>query len=228
MTATHPNAAAVRVAAVFASGIAINGLSDAMPLTAPLVVGLAVVALLLLLAAESSHTIRLPAALNPELAKFTLGSLLLGAFVGAIAVIPLGEARRLRLPQQYRNGDVAELYVHNYEVAAVVVLTGLAVVAASRRQSITRWLTYLAASLAGMTLSLTFFKGAENEALQTFLGWFAVSLIITLTLMLLPELGRLFGDFLWGRPPVQAPAGTAQEASTAAEPTEPGGAREAS
>lgn len=192
MTASPQTSPGVRVAAVFVSGLAINGLSDSLRLTAPVVLGLALVALLLLLAAESAHTsVSLPAVLNPELLKFVLASLLLGAGIGASSIIPIWQSRRIYLPQ----GG----YVHNYEIGAAAALISLAVIAASRRQRLTRWLTYIAASLAGMTLSVTYGKPLENDALTTFVSWFIIATVITLTLSQLPELGRLFRDFLLGR-----------------------------
>ncbi len=200
----------MKVTAVAVSGLAINGLSDVLLLTAPAVFALSILGLLLLLFAESpSSSLSLPGRINVDLLKFSLVSLQLGAVIGACSVIPLLPARRVALPPAGFAGAASELYVYSYEIVAVAILTSLAALAALRRRAVVDWLVFLAASIAGMTLSLTYFKSADNDPVTTFVGWLAASAGLTLTLTLLPEAVRLFRDFL-------GPARTTLTDSTAA------------
>jgi hypothetical protein len=199
------NSSLLKVMALIISGIAINKLSELFAISAPLIILLALVSLLLLLAVESPEVVGAryakhsgPAA---DLAKFSLASLLLGACIGAISVIPLFRTRSLSMPW-----GATDYFVHNYEVAAASVITLLACIPAARRRKPVQWMAFLTSAMTGMSLAVVSLKPSRwegeiyvpgNSFLWTFLGWLVFSVTVTLIVALGRDIGRLFVAF-WG------------------------------
>ena len=186
-----------KVALIFASGLAVNKLSDLFEASAPLAIGGALVVLTFLLISESrpggraanGKASRDPA--NRDLVKFSLASVLLGALVGGAAILPVFEGRTYW-------GIFPGTYFHSYELGAAAVLSFAAAVAAFRRTSLLRVATFVLCSIAGMTLLLVTIAPG-NRFTITFVGWSAAASIITLCGYLLPDINHLFWGFLAGR-----------------------------
>ena len=123
---------------------------------------------------------------NLRLAKLALLSTLIGAGVGAIAVQPL-------LRERYFEG--AWGFFYNYELGAAAVLVVLASTSAIRRQEPVQWLIFLAASVAGMTLSIVYLKPV-NDFVSTFAGWLVAATLATVVVSSGRELARILVDFL--------------------------------
>ncbi|WP_456610254.1 hypothetical protein [Blastococcus sp. SYSU DS0619] len=184
--------------AIFLSAIAFNLLSDQFEVSAPLVMLLAFIALLLLLVVESQS--RSSSAGSPpsrhflsetskNLLIFSLSSMILGAIVGAIWVLPIWESQEIDPP-------LVGGFFHNYELGAALVIAVLGCVAAVRGRPPADWLIFLTAAVTGMTLAIVSLKPV-NDFLPTFLGWWAVVALATITVAFFPEVFRLFGAF-WG------------------------------
>ena len=164
-----------------------NWLSDEISVSPPILILLAAVALVLLVAAERSSRVDLPIkAADAELLKLALLALLVGATAGSIAVLPLMDEHRLDGPWGY---------FHNYELAAVVAIVCLASVSAVRRRIPVEWMTFLAASVAGMTLSVVYLKPG-NDFVSTFLGWLLAAALATTLVASGKDLVALFVRFL--------------------------------
>ena len=181
----------VPVAAVVVSGLVVNWLSDTISVSAPILIALAAVALFLLVAAERSSRVAVPiVGPNVELAKLALLALLIGAGVGAAAVLPIFNEHVLTGPWGY---------FHTYELGATCALVTLGVVSAVRRREPVQWLVFLAGSTAGMSLAIVSLKPG-NAFVPTFAGWLVVAVVVTTVAANGRDLVRMFGDFLGFRP----------------------------
>ncbi|KRF36650.1 hypothetical protein ASG94_04275 [Nocardioides sp. Soil805] len=148
----------------------------------------ALVGLLLLVAAERSSSVHLPAdAADLTQTKFALMSLLIGAVVGAAWILPIWEERAMRAPLGW-----APFF--NYELGAASTLAALACVSAVRRREPLLWLVFLASAVAGMSLAVASLRA--HAFVVTFLGWLLYSVVLTFFVSAAPELARLFADFL--------------------------------
>ncbi len=184
--------------AIFLSAIAFNLLSDQFEVSAPLVMLLAFVALLLLLVVESQPrssngasdlSRHLLSETSKNLLVFSLSSMLLGAVVGGVWVLPIWKSREINPP-------LVEGFFHNYELGATLFIAALGCLAAVRGRPPADWLVFLTAAITGMTLAIVSLKPV-NDFLSTFLGWWTVAALATLTVAFFPEIFRLFRAF-WG------------------------------
>jgi hypothetical protein len=192
-------AAVGRVSAIFLSAVAFNMLSDQFEISAPLVMVLALAALLVLLVVESaprspqggSDGKPLLSQASKNLLVFSLSSLLLGVLVGGAWVLPIWESREIHPPP-----ELGLTFFHNYELGAALVITALGCVAAARGRPPVDLLIFLTSAVTGMTLAIVSLQ-PTNEFLTTFLAWLLVAIMLTLAVAMMPEVFRLFRVF-WG------------------------------
>lgn len=177
----------IPVAAAVLSGLVVNWLSDEIRVSPPILIVLAAVTLVLLAAAERSTNVDLPfRSADVEMMKLALLALLIGASVGALAVMPLMDERRLIGPWGY---------FHNYELGAAIALVCIASVSALRRRDPAQWMIFLAGSIAGMSLSVVYLKPG-NAFVPTFAGWLIASALATTLVANAREFASLFLEFL--------------------------------
>lgn len=169
----------LRVSLIFASGVAINKLSDVVSISAPLVITLALITLIIMInyerssgatQAKQARARRSGVESNFALVELALSALLLGAAAGGVAVIPILRTLTLDWPPG------ATYY--SYEFAAFVVIEALAILGAYRTRSIMLSSSFVIAAVAGMSLAVVFVK-PENDFTATFLGWSLTGLLLT-------------------------------------------------
>lgn len=198
---------AIKVLVVVASGIAINNLSDQFDSTAPVIIFGSLLALLGMLFYES-HIDR-QGATGPtgtaretlDLAKFCLASLLLGALISAVSLLPLFGNRTFTLPDKFVVFEgITEFQL--YELGAASCITLLGVWAVVRRNSVVQIIAFLSSAIAGMTLAISMWpSGYVNETYEvtaTFLGWLTGALIVNFIVYMAPDVIRLYAGF-WFR-----------------------------
>lgn len=172
-----------RVLVLVLGGVAINKLSDLVHASAPVILIGSVLALLAVLVYEARHDRGLHPSgrgidTDADLAIFSLTNLILGAIVGALAVLPVFDEHAWRLNIDL-GGDAVPT-VFNYELLAVLTIAVLAVVPAWRRKPPLQLAAFAVPALSGMTLALVTLK-PSNDFLSTFATWsIAIGLLVSL------------------------------------------------
>jgi hypothetical protein len=126
---------------------------------------------------------------SKNLLVFSLSSLLLGAAIGGLWVLPIWETVRIEPP-------FALTYFHNYEAGAAAVIAALGCIAAVRGRPVADWLIFLTAATTGTTLAIVSLEPV-NDFFSTFLGWLLAEAVVTLAIAFFPEVVRVFRSF-WG------------------------------
>lgn len=196
----------LKVAVIVLGGIAVNKLSELFDATAPVILGGSFVVLIGMIFYETYRVSDKRAANKAsgvmdtlDLAKFCLASMLLGAAVSAVSMLPLFPDRIM--PALIPVEGVVSKY-HLFELGATSFITVLAVVAVARRSSPIQVLAFLASAIAGMTLAIAVrpVTGSERFSFMfTFLGWFLAAGAVTFLVHMLPDIVRLYAGFWFGR-----------------------------
>lgn len=190
---TSSKSAIVSVAAILLSGLAINWASGLYEPTAPVLLIVSVVALVLAFAAQNQGAVGGPGSsrrANFDLARFALVAVVLGALVGAAWVLPIG-------PSVTYDGIWGMTPFANYELGAATCVALLGVIAVWRRAPLPQAAVFVTAAVTGMTLVLTIAMPV-NELFLTIAGWAAYAMIIVGIAAVLPDAARLMGSFLGG------------------------------
>ncbi|MEW2473549.1 hypothetical protein AB0875_07105 [Micromonospora gifhornensis] len=198
----YSSSALVKVAVLVASGIAINKISDLFDITAPFILigSAAILAAMFLLEAgtgstKDAKTNRMRSDPNINLVKFCLATMLLGATIQGVAMIPLFEDRVLTAPIYTLDG--MSQHFHLYELGAITTITLLAVVPAVRRQDPIQVLAFLVSAVTGMTLTLVAWPRPNEQIFitETFFGWLTASVAVTFFIRELPNIIHLYSGF---------------------------------
>jgi hypothetical protein len=197
--------AAIKVVAIVGSGIVINKLSDQFDSAAPLVILASFLALpaLVLYESRTASEERKEGKDTREildLLKFCLASLLLGALIAVVAMLPIFHDRYVHSPLNFVVSDGAPDF-HLFELGAAGCITLLGILAAVRRGSPTQLMAFLTSAIAGMTLAIAMYP-TDRVGFSftfTFLGWLAGATVFAFCAYLMPDIVRLYSGF-WFKP----------------------------
>ncbi|MEV6242864.1 hypothetical protein [Lentzea sp. NPDC051838] len=203
--------------AILVGGIAINKISDLLTISAPIVLIGSLIALLVLVVVENM-TVGANSSVTMPLVRFCLASLILGAVIGGLWIMPIFQDVMIRLPSVSdfvaspspstgpgwftvdRDGYYYRLNenlsnAHGYGVCAALVIALFAAVAAVRKQSLLQVAAFAISANTGMSLVVSL-KDRGNDFTSSFFAALFLSALVVTVSYLTPDFLRLFSDFL--------------------------------
>ncbi|MEU5859801.1 hypothetical protein ABZ815_01405 [Nonomuraea sp. NPDC047529] len=181
----------VKVGLLIAGGIVVNKLSEFVDASAPIIlIGSFVVLVGMLVYEQHSES----AADDPQaanLVKFGLASILLGAAIGGLSMLPLLPNREYSAPWI----DEGTTF-HGYELLSVGIVSLLSSIAAFRRRPVLQLTTFLVTACTGMTLAIVSL-GTDHIFSITFVGWTAAAAAVTAIVYWARDVIKLYREF-WG------------------------------
>lgn len=204
--------------AILVGGIAINKISDLLVISAPIVLIASLIALLVLVVVENM-TAGANSAVTMPLVRFCLASLILGAVIGGLWILPIFQDVMIRLPSVadfVTNSNPEYLWTdsgwftlerdgvnshrnltntHGYGVCAALVIALFAAVAVIRKQGLLQVAAFIIPANTGMSLIVSL-KDRGNDFTSSFFAALFLSGMIVAISYLIPDFLRLFSDFL--------------------------------
>ncbi|MFJ6675220.1 hypothetical protein ACIQMJ_29290 [Actinosynnema sp. NPDC091369] len=193
---TQGQANTAKVALIFASGIAINKVSEYVDLSLPIIIVGALVILVAMLFIESLGAQGgedSAVARNLDLLKFCLASVILGGLIGGLWIIPLFSYRTWKVAWPW-----AVSIFDTYELGAALCIAILAALAAHRHKSVLHVAAFLVSSITGMTMVVSLKAPDRHIFVDTFIGWSALGAAMVTLAYIWPDVFRMFRQF-WGK-----------------------------
>jgi hypothetical protein len=183
---------AIKVGLLVAGGIVVNKLSEFVNASAPVILAGSLVVLISMLAYEAHFDSPTGKSNVANLVKFGLSSIILGALIGAVSLIPLFPSRLIESNWMGQRNNFT-----NYELLSAGIITLLSSIAAARRRSILQLATFLISAMTGMSLLVVSLKPGHEFTL-TFMGWLAIGALVTAIIYWFPDIFTLYKGF-WGK-----------------------------